>query len=363
MTTESGSGHKLLERVLLEVRAALPELAARPATEALLQKRVGALLAAADSQPTESVRRPMSILVAEIRGVDALAEQYPAARVADLWQRILASLQPAIEHHGGTIYQIAGTVLTVVFGAPKEQADHAAQALACAVELQQAMMRCDRHSAALELPILYMAVGVNSGEVLIAATDIDGYRGYALVGHVPAVAARIAAQSLRGQVLIGESSYRLMSELILVGESSGMRVRGRHMPVTTYELLGTSRPRPLAVPRREFRNSPRVLVQMPCYFNQIGTNDTAAAQHCGRVVDLGYRGLRMISPVALPPSAEIKMALSLQLLGNRTSDVYARIVSAAAEQNGYRCGIEFTDIDSAGRQALKQYVDSQIGAV
>jgi hypothetical protein len=81
------------------------------------------------------------------------------------------------------------------------------------------------------------------------------------------------------------------------------------------------------------------------------------------VVDLGYRGLRMISPVPLPPSAEIKMSLSLQLLGNRTSDVYARIVSAAAEQHGYRCGIEFTDIDIAGRQAVKQFVDSQIGTV
>ena len=71
----------------------------------------------------------------------------------------------------------------------------------------------------------------------------------------------------------------------------------------------------------------------------------------------------MISPVALSASAEIKMSLSLQLLGSRTSDVRARIISAAAEQQGYRCGIEFTEIDLAGRQAIKQFVDNQIGAV
>jgi c-di-GMP-binding flagellar brake protein YcgR len=163
-------------------------------------------------------------------------------------------------------------------------------------------------------------------------------------------------------VLIGENSYRLMSELILVGEASSLRVRNRHMPVTIYELLGTSRPRPLAVPRRESRNSPRVLVQIPCYFRQAGA-DEAAEQHCAQVVDLSYRGLRMISPVALPASGEIKMSLSLQLLGNRSSDVYARVVSAAAEQHGYRCGIEFTDIDLAARQVIKQFVDSQLGAV
>ena len=363
MTSGLDANNKLLERLLIEVRAALPELAARPATEAQLRKRVGNLLGASGALPLVPERRPASILVAELRGFELLVEQFPAAKVAELLQLILGSLQPVIERHEGTIYQFAGSVLTVVFGAPKAQSDHAARALACAVELQQAMARCERHSATLELPVLYMAVGVNSGEVLLGAADIGGYRGYTLLGHTPAVAARIAAQSLRGQVLIGESSYRLMSELILVGEASSLRVRNRHMPVTTYELLGTSRPRPLAVPRRESRNSPRVLVQIPCYFHQSGTSDAESKVHCGQVVDLGYRGLRMISPVALPASGEIKMSLSLQLLGNRTSDVYARIVSAAAEQHGYRCGIEFTNIDLAGRQVIKQFVDSQLGAV
>jgi adenylate cyclase len=362
MTSGLDANNKLLERLLIEVRAALPELASRPATEAQLRKRVGNLLGASGALPVAPERRPSSILVAELRGFEALVEQYPAPKVTELLQLILESLQPIIERHEGSIYQFAGAVLTIVFGAPKSQADHAAHALACAVELQQAMVRCERHSATLELPTLYLAIGVNSGEVLLGAANIGGYRGYTLLGHAPAVAARIAAQSLRGQVLIGENSYRLMSELILVGEASSLRVRNRHMPVTIYELLGTSRPRPLAVPRRESRNSPRVLVQIPCYFRQAGA-DEAAEQHCAQVVDLSYRGLRMISPVALPASGEIKMSLSLQLLGNRSSDVYARVVSAAAEQHGYRCGIEFTDIDLAARQVIKQFVDSQLGAV
>ncbi len=361
MTIGLNSGNKLLERLLLEVRAALPELATRPATEAQLRKRVGSLIGDIGAVPTVAERRQASVLVAELRGFDLLVEQFSTAKVVDLLQRILASLQPVIERHEGSIYQVTGSVLTIAFGAPKAQSDHAARALACAVELQQAMARCDQHSAALGLPIVYMAIGVNSGEVALGAADIGGYHGYTLLGHVLSVAGRIAAQSLRGQVLIGEGSYRLMSELILVGEASRVRVRGRHLPVTTYELLGTSRPRPLAVPRREFRNGPRVLVQIPCYFHQVG-GAAASTQHCGKVVDLGYRGLRMISPVALPASGEIKMSLSLQLLGNRSSDVHARIVSATAEQHGYRCGVEITEIDLAGRQALKQFVDSQIGA-
>lgn len=375
MTGGLDSNDKLLERLLLEVRAALPELDARPATAAQLRKRVSNLLGIV-AAPAEAAKRPATVLVAELRGFEALAEQFPAARVAELLRLILAALQPVVERHEGTVYQLSGSVWTLVFGGLKAQPDHAARAMACAVELQQVMARCDKHSASLELPPVFMGVGVNSGEVLFGTTDIGGGRGYTLLGQVPALAARIAAQSLRGQVLIGESCYRLMSDVILVGEATNLRVRSRHMPVTVYELLGTSRPRPLAVPRRESRNSPRVLVQMPCYFQSVGhgaemparpavdgsANDGGDELVCGQVVDFGYRGLRMISPVALPASGEIKMSLSLQLLGRRSSDIYARVVSSVAEQHGYRCSVEFTDVDLPARQVIKQFVDSQLGA-
>lgn len=368
MTDGVDSNEKLLERLLLEVRAALPELDARPATAAQLRRRVGNLLGVAAPMSAAAERRPVTILVAELRGFDALVEQFPPARVAELLRLLLGSLQPVIERHDGVIHQLNGSVVTVAFGALKPQADHAARALACAVEMQQTMARCDRHSSGLDLPPVFMGIGVNSGEVVLGAAAITGYRGYTLLGHVPALAARIAAQSLRGQVLIGESCYRLMNDLILVGEGTSLRVRTRHMPVTVYELLGTSRPRPLAVPRRESRGSPRVLVQMPCYFQRLAPEAAPRREdqtelHCGQVVDFGYRGLRMISPVALPASDEIKMSLSLQLLGSRSSDVYARVVSSVAEQHGYRCGIEFTDVDLPARQVIRQFVDSQLGAV
>jgi adenylate cyclase len=368
MTDGVDSNEKLLERLLLEVRAALPELDARPATAAQLRRRVGNLLGVAAPMSAGAERRPVTILVAELRGFDALVEQFPPARVAELLRLLLNSLQPVIERHEGVIYQLNGAVLTIAFGAQKPQADHAARALACAVEMQQTIARCERHSAGLNLPPVFMGIGVNSGEVLLGAAGITGYRGYTLLGHVPGLAARIAAQSLRGQVLIGESCYRLMNDLILVGEGTSLRVRTRHMPVTVYELLGTSRPRPLAVPRRESRGSPRVLVQMPCYFERLASDaaprrESEAELLCGQVVDFGYRGLRMISPVALPASGEIKMSLSLQLLGRNSSDVYARVVSSVAEQHGYRCGVEFTDVDLPARQVIRQFVDSQLGAV
>ncbi len=77
---------------------------------------------------------------------------------------------------------------------------------------------------------------------------------------------------------------------------------------------------------------------------------------------MGYHGLCTISPVPLEPHGEIKMVISLQTLGTRTSDVYARLLSADTDAEGYCCSMEFADIDMAGQQSIKQFGDSQICA-
>jgi adenylate cyclase len=184
-----------------------------------------------------------------------------------------------------------------------------------------------------------------------------------VLGHLVTTTARIAAQSLRGQVLLSDATYRRVHDFVLVGELNSLRLRTRRIPVNVYELLGTTRPRALTVPRREVRKSPRVPVQMPCYFQAVHGADDLGPLHCGQVLDVGYQGLRIVSPVQLEALSEVKMTLSLQLLGDRTSDIYARIVSAAPQSQDYRCSIEFTDIDLAGRHTIKQFVDSQVCAI
>lgn len=356
------SGVGLIERILAEIHATFPTTSDSLGNEKL-RKRLSRLLDDSGyfTQPPE--RRPVTVLVTELRGFDAATEQQPPAAVINLFNRYLALMTEVIERHGGELDKLSGHSLTILFGAPQPDSEHAASALACAAEMQQAMSRFNQQNEALQLPALFMGIGINSGDAVIGAVGAGLRRECAVLGHVVVVTARIATQSLRGQVLLSDATYRLVRDFVLVGELNSLRLRSRRIPVNVYELLGTTRPRALTVPRREVRKSPRIPVQMPCYFQTIKGTEVVGPLHCGQVVDVSYQGLRMISPVQLDAFSEVKMALSLQLLGNRTSDVYARIVSADAEQQGYRCSIEFTDIDLAGRQTIKQFVDSQVCAV
>lgn len=362
MMAGAQSSTELIERILAEVQAAAPDPIAHSHTDQL-RKRLTRLLEESGYRAFPSVRNVLTIVVIELRGFNALAEQYEPAAVINLFNRFLAQMSDIVVRHGGIINDLKGDSLTLLFGASAPQADHAGRALACAAEMQQAMSRCNQQNEILQLPPLFMGMGIHSGEMITGAVGATLRREYAALGGAIGVAARIAKQCLRGQVLLSDGTYRLVHDFILVGELNTLRVCGRRLPVTVYELLGTTRPRALTVPRRDVRKSPRVLVQMPCYFQHVRNGNAPAALHCGQVVDLGYHGLRMISPVPLEASSEITMSLSLQLLGSRTSDICARIVTADMEQQGYRCSMEFTAIDLVGKQTIKQFVDSQVGTI
>lgn len=353
------SSTELVERILAEIQL-MTSASLQGSSSEQLRRRLERLLGDAGYQGELSERRAVSVLMANLRGFTALVDTHPAQSVVGVFNRFLTTIIDIATRYGGTIDKIMGDAVMVVFGAPAVQAEHVQNALACAVEMQQAMSTFNQQNQSLGLPPMYLGIGVNSGDVVAGLVGSPLHREYTVIGNEVALAARIEAQSLRGQVLIGETTYRLAREHVLVGESSKVTLKGRRAPVTVYELLGTTRPRLMTVPRREIRKSPRVETLMPCYFQQMHKKTASPSLHCGQVVDMGYHGLRMISPVPLESCGEIKMALSMQLLGARTSDIYARVISADSGGEGFRCSMEFMDIDRAGQQAIKQFVDSQL---
>src|SRR5690606_28485783 len=263
MPVRRTSDSDLIERIVAEVQSTLPESRSAERVE-LLRKGLSRLLDDSSYSAQSPERLPVTVLVAELRGFDAVAEQQPAITVINLFNRFLSGMTAVVARHNGVMQKCNGQVLLVSFSAARGE-DHATQALACAAEMQQAMSRFNQQSEVLQLPSLFLGIGVDSGNAVTGGSGAGLQRDYTVVGQVVSVASRIAAQSLRGQVLLSDATYRLVHDFVLVGGSNSLRVRNRRIPINVYELLGTTRPRALSIPRRDVRKSPRVLVQMPCY--------------------------------------------------------------------------------------------------
>lgn len=352
---------QLAAKISAEVESCLPTQFERSAARAALQKKIETILNDAgyqDSSPACS--QQVTILLADIRGFTALAETYSAMMVVDLLNRYFAIMTNIIVQYAGTIDKLMGDSIMVLFGAPHPKHDDSERAVACAVAMQQAMTEFNSQNSELGFPELYMGIGINSGEVVAGPVGSEHYREYTVIGDEVNLASRIEAQSLRGQILISESTYQTVQNFVLVGQPSRVQVKGKRKPVCLYELLGTSRPRTMTVPRREIRKSPRVQINMPCFF-QIVEGKQVRSQPCrGEVLDIGYYGLLILSPVPLEPMSEIKIEMSLELLASTTTDIYARIINSESVGMGFQCSLEFCSIDMAGQRTIKRFVDNLI---
>ncbi len=356
----SDDNEKLVNRILDAFR----QSGGDPASDTLKQE-LGVILSEAapnaDSLtliPAES--KHITILLSDIRGFTAITETYSARTVVDMLNRYFTCMSRIIVRYGGTIDKFMGDSIMVLFGAPITHKDDVERAIACAVEMQQAMTEFNRQNAQLGLPEIFVGIGINSGGVMAGTLGSELHSEYTVVGDEVNLVSRIEAQSLRGQILLSESTYRLAESFVKVSTPNKVQVKGKRRSVTLYELLATNLPRPLQVPRRESRNSPRVLVKIPVFFQLLEGKKILPEVHRGEVVDLSYNGMQALVSVPLPPSSEICISMSLHLLGDESTEIYTRIVKVAEEQESYRASMEFTYIKPEGQQAIKQYVDSMV---
>lgn len=70
----------------------------------------------------------------------------------------------------------------------------------------------------------------------------------------------------------------------------------------------------------------------------------------------------MSTSVQLSQSSEIKMTLALDLIGERTTDVYARIIRSEQVDGHFRSSMEFTTNGDEGLRTIKQYVGQLVAS-
>lgn len=294
-------------------------------------------LAAGDQFST----REVTILLADLRGFTSLSEACPASMVMELLNRYLARMSEIVIQHGGTINKFMGDSIMVLFGAPDLREDDVRRALVCAVDMQIAMTEVNRYHKQAGMPEIYMGIGINTGMVMAGLVGSELYSEYTVIGDQVNLASRIEAFSLRGQVLISQSTRDRCRDLVKTGAPVEVLVKGKTGPVTLYEVLAIPS-LGKAVPRVEIRRSPRVEVKIPFSYQLVEGAIVMPEAHEGTVLDIGYFGMFAELGLQLPPYSEVKLNLELPLVRYTASDVYAKILRTHQREHRFLSRIEFT---------------------
>jgi len=327
----------------------------------VIERKIFKAIDSAMNQSMQTEKKMVNILLSDLRGFTSMAEGYSPVVIMNLLNRYFVVMSEIIQKYNGVIDKFMGDSIMVLFGAPNSYDDDLERTLACAIEMQIAMEEINEVNENLDMPSLYMGIGINTGEVVAGSLGSDFHNEYTVIGDEVNLVSRVEAHTLRGQILLSENTYQKAKDVIEIGDINEVQVKGKKGVVKMYDLLAINKPHPLKVPCREIRKSPRVSVNMPLSFNCMAGKTILPHEYIGQIIDVSYSGVFTIMPIGLAMHDEVKIDFSTSIIGQPIRDVYARVVRVLEVGDEHQCHLEFTSIDRESKHELKNYVDLLIG--
>ena len=195
--------------------------------------------------------RNVTILMSDLRGFTSMSEGMSAAAVTSVINNYLAAMTDIILKYGGTIDEFIGDAILVVFGAPLQQPNHAANAVACAMEMQLAMTTVNQFNRQNGHPPISMGIGINTGSVIVGNIGCEKRMKYGVVGSNVNLTARIESFTLGGQILISKSTKDAIADKLRIDGMLRVKAKGVEGPVPIYDVGGIAGEFNFTMPERE----------------------------------------------------------------------------------------------------------------
>jgi class 3 adenylate cyclase/tetratricopeptide (TPR) repeat protein len=178
----------------------------------------------------------VTILFSDLVGSTALGEQLDPEALRTLMAQYFDEVSGVIQRHGGVVEKFIGDAVMAVFGIPTLHEDDALRAVRAAEEVGTRLRELNSELAARGIT-LTVRTGINTGEVVAG----DPFTGQSLAtGDAVNTAARLEQLAEPDEVLIGESTFRLVRDAVTVESRAPLEAKGRAKPLTAYRLVSVS---------------------------------------------------------------------------------------------------------------------------
>jgi class 3 adenylate cyclase/tetratricopeptide (TPR) repeat protein len=195
-------------------------------------------------------RKVVTVVFSDVAGSTALGERLDPESLRRVMWRYFDTMQATLERHGGTVEKFIGDAIVAVFGVPVVHEDDALRAVKAAFEMRAALALVNDELEAEYGVRIAARTGVNTGEVVVGRGGADQKLA---TGDAVNVAARLEQGAAAGELLIGQSTYRLVRDAVVAEPAGPVPAKGKSEPLTAWRLLGV-RPdapafaRPIATP-------------------------------------------------------------------------------------------------------------------
>ena len=203
--------------------------------------------------------------------------------------------------------------------------DDEERAVACAIEMQNAMEELNSGQQRFNLPELSMGIGINSGEVVVGNIGSEKRAKYGAIGTPINTAFRIESHTIGGQILISPSTYERVKSLVRVQRTMEVQFKGIDHPVTLYDVTGMEGTYELSLPEKVVYPLVKLESPVPITCFPIKGKTVSEASISGLITHLGESTIE----VSLDQQVEAHSNLKVLLTPKDSpglAEVYAKVV-------------------------------------
>ncbi|MBM4284127.1 MAG: hypothetical protein FJ128_02605 [Deltaproteobacteria bacterium] len=306
---------------------------------------VGVLLDMPEGLKLGGEKRLVTLLMSDLRGFTALVGRLEPTVVVSLLNHYLSAMVEVIHRHGGTIDEIIGDAIFVLFGAPLVMPDAARRAVCCALEMQQAMREVNAYNLDKGWPEIEMGMALHTGEVVVGNIGSTKRSKYGVVGQAVNLTARIESFTVGGQVLVSPTLMEAAGPGLILGEEIAVHAKGMREALACRELLGHQDHPELSL-AEEDAGLLTLADPLPLSYAILAGKQLEGQMQSGALLAISPRQAVVAAAAPLPPHANLMLRLHVAAAGEDPPEGYAKVLRPTDEPASHYL-IHFTSVAPA----------------
>ena len=186
----------------------------------------------------ENERKEVTLLFADIRGFTAMSERMPAEDVVSMLNEYFTAMVDVIFRNNGVLDKFVGDGLMAVFGLlTSDNVAHYHNAVKAAVEMQGVAEKLMNVRTMLRKQTFDIGIGINTGVAIVGNVGSINRMDYTVIGDCVNTASRLQEVSKGGEIIIGESTYKVVKDLFSIQHQGKIKLKNKKQPVKYYKVV------------------------------------------------------------------------------------------------------------------------------
>jgi adenylate cyclase len=299
-------------------------------------------------------KRVITMLVGDLRGFTSIGERLPAETVVEMLNIYLEAMTPIVFRYQGTIDEVFGDALLVLFGAPIEHDNDVEHAIACAIEMQLAMDDVNARMRQAGFPEMAMGIGIHTGEVVVGNIGSYERMKYGIVGRHVNLTFRIESYTVGGQILISDDARQACHAELRIDGQQQVMPKGVKQPITIYQVGGIEGEFTLTLPEQSPTEFWPVQPPLSLDVTILEGKHVGATAFPGQLIALAQSMAEIQVQQELQPLTNVKISV-FDKSGTLLSDeLYAKVIEPS-ESTASTFKIALTSIPTIIEPVFLQY--------